>query len=281
MKHGKRVCDYYDLEEEPPDPIIGVDDSDDSDGSGAVDHETNKPVQIVTGGTRLEVFRDEENDNEPCFRVGGRSKHADATKWVTSVVDFLVDLQGLIQEDQPSYTLDIFTEHSRDGVMFRGHPNHRGTGPWKDWVLVDWVGYGPLPSRIWCFVKLSNLPKNLEYGGIKLQDGVYAVVEVANYEHEAEAPDQQGYLSDLFIPLRLELESEDLDGELTRRFYLANTDAFKEPVAVVPDIGGPPNRYFLVKSRSKWCKEFCAWLQAPHTDDVVEVSDDELADSND
>ena len=143
VKHGKRVCDYYDLEEEPPDPIIGFDDSDDSDGSGAVDHETNKPVQIVTGGTRLEVFRDEENDNEPCFRVGGRSKHADATKWVTSVVDFLVDLQGLIQEDQPSYTLDIFTEHSRDGVMFRGHPNHRGTGPWKDWVAACGLG------RLW------------------------------------------------------------------------------------------------------------------------------------
>ena len=100
-------------------------------------------------------------------------------------------------------------------------------------------------------------------------------MESARYEREEEAPDREALRSDLFVPLRLDMESEDPDNGLRRTFHLASTDAFKEPVAVVPDVGGPPNRYFLVKSRSKWSNEFCAWLQAPHADDKMEVSDAE------
>ena len=71
---------------------------------------------------------------------------------------------------------------------------------------------------------------------------------------------------------------EKKDGKITRKFFLADTEAFVEPVAVVPDIGGDPNRYLVVKSRSKWVKEFIAWLEAPHNldkmDDPVHQEDE-------
>ena len=47
------------------------------------------------------------------------------------------------------------------------------------------------------------------------------------------------------------------------------------PCIVVPDIGGPPNGYFQVKSRSKWAKEFEDWLKQPHQDDVMVQSDED------
>ena len=67
--------------------------------------------------------------------------------------------------------------------MFHGHPNFRGDGPWRDWATIDWgTTEGELPCHIWCFVSLENMPTgrdSLEFGGIRLRDGVYAVVECA------------------------------------------------------------------------------------------------------
>ena len=61
-----------------------------------------------------------------------------------------------------------------------------------------------------------------------------------------------------------------------RNFYLADTDAIVSPCAVIPDIGGPPNRYYMVKSRREWHKDFISWVRRPHEeDDMNEVLDDE------
>ena len=84
--------------------------------------------------------------------------------------------------------------------MFHGHPNFHGEGSWRDWVLIDWGrGWGTLPSHIWCFVDLSHFDsgtKSVEYGGVRLENNVYAVVEVAQYDQSG----ADGLQSDLFIP---------------------------------------------------------------------------------
>ena len=176
-------------------------------------------------------------------------------------------LQNKVIDHIPWKELPVLTEHHRDDVIWQGHPNYRGTGLWTDWALVDWGKEGVLPCRISCFVKLRNLPKGrakLSYGGIQLQDGVYAVVEVSEYSKEVEEVVQ----SDLFTPLKMELAEEIQKEETpTRKFYLANVDAFKGPCSVIPDIGGHPSSYFLVKNRSQWSKEFIVWLNQPHKDD--------------
>ena len=107
----------------------------------------------------------------------------------------------------------------------------------------------------------------LEHGGVALDDGVYAVVEVATVEDN----DEEVGKSDLMTPIVKEVEL--LEGGIVgkRTFYLADTEAFADPCCVVPDLGGPSNRYFVVKPRNQWAREFIRWLEDPHSwDDMKE-----------
>jgi hypothetical protein len=66
----------------------------------------------------------------------------------------------------------------------------------------------------------------------------------------------------------------DSDGTvLKRHFFLADTSAFVAPCSVVPDIGGPSNRYFVVKSRTEWPVDFVHWVRDPHGLDEMDVLD--------
>ena len=247
----------------------------DAEMDGPESDQEEEELKIVTGGTRIKIFEDEENDGEPAFQLLSRSKSQWKAVWMDEVVVFLNNLQNLVADYITEPYLPVFTMHKRGSHVFYGHPNFRSMGPWKDWVIVDWGEYGLLPSHIWCFVKLSNMPtgqQRLEYGGTFLQDDVYAVVEVADYNVDEEEMTK----SDLFTPLVLEVDGVDADGEvLARKFYLASTDSFVGPCCVIPDIGGRNNAYFQVKPRRDWSKEFVIWLEAPHKHDVMLYSDEE------
>jgi len=72
------------------------------------------------------------------------------------------------------------------------------------------------------------------------------------------------------------------------KFYLANVDTFKEPCAVVPNVGGPNNSYFWLEPKARWSKLFIQWLRAPHCDDETEdlmaleqIANDEALSVND
>jgi hypothetical protein len=233
---------------------------------------------IRTGGTRIKVYYDEDEEGAPpSFDVLGRGIHRKKTTWMTDVVSFLCELQEAMDDPLDGDDLEICTEHHRGNHVFYGHPNFRGEGPWKDWALVDWGPEGVLPCHIWCFVVCPEMPTGgnaIEFGGIRLKKGVFAVTEVAEY---VEVDEDEEHKSDLFTPLELITEGLDAnDGEVVRRrFYLADTDAIVGPCCVIPDIGGATNAYFQVKNRSQWVKEFITWLEARHTDDDMEDSDDE------
>ena len=55
-----------------------------------------------------------------------------------------------------------------------------------------------------------------------------------------------------------------------RTFYLADKEAFVGPCCVIPDIGGPSNRYFVVKPRNEWAAEFIHWIEDPHNLDEMD-----------
>lgn len=229
-----------------------------------------------TGGTRIKIFEDPDQDGKPTFKYLSRSETIHGGVWLQEIVDWLNELQNLVLPFMPNTHLPVLTQHTREGQMFYGHPNFRSSGPWKDWVLIDWgPGYGVLPSHIWCFIELENMPignQKVEYGGITLTDGIFAVVEVASYVEEKQA----AAMSDLFTPLEVEVQGMDSDGDVTaRKFYLANTDAFVGPCCVIPDIGGNKNAYFQVKRRQEWSNLFVQWLRAPHEHDVMVDSDAE------
>ena len=221
----------------------------------------------------MKVFEDPNQPGQAAFEILSSSEKMQKTSIITQLVDFLYELQAAVIDHITESRLPILTEHKRGDQIFRGHPNYRG-GPWRDWVLVDWGTDGKLPSRIWCFVQLSNMPTGsgrIKFGGVTLGNDLYAVVEVAEYDKDPLATTK----SDLFVPLLLEMGEENEDGQRLRKFYLASTDAFVGPCCVVPDIGGAINAYFQIKRRSEWSKEFIRWLEAPHQEDVAVYSDEE------
>lgn len=264
--------------------------SDDSVGSGdgsvsqgnesarSASESDDSSIRIETGGTRIRIFEDSSDDDAPSFEMLGKSKHKKETVWSIQLVNWLNDLQNLVSKYLPTETLPVLTEHRRGEILFRGHPNHRGDGAWKDWALFDWgPGYGTLPGHIWCFVELDGLPsgrEGLEFGGVRIENGVFAVVETATYvDLDSLADDLQ---SDLFMPLMKDVEGVNEKGEVMgRQFYLADVSSIVGPCIVVPDMGGPPNAYFQVKNRNGWAKEFVDWLKQPHRDDEMILSDED------
>ena len=120
---------------------------------------------------------------------------------------------------------------------------------------------------------------NLDFGGVKVQNEVYAVAECASYEplEDNNAPE-----SDLFTPILVEVERiGEQSGEVEeRRYYLAPVSAIVGPCIAIPNIGGPPNAFFQVKPRSQWSTEFVRWLREPHAADVMIQSDDDGEDDD-
>ena len=102
------------------------------------------------------------------------------------------------------------------------------------------------------------------------RDGVYAVIESAEYEKEADI----NVRSELLRPIRIQVDLDD-DGTVIKRYlHLADTEAFVGPCCVVPDIGGPSNRYFSVLSRESWAAELLKWwVMEPHNLDAMDPLD--------
>lgn len=238
---------------------------------------TDQNPAISTGDCQIRLLNDEETGDR-YFTLLSRSVHAESTEKAglsRSLIDFLHDLQDKIRQHVPQHELKVFTRHKRGDIIFRGHPNYRGTGAWNDWAVVNWGrGYGKVPCHISCFVDLEGihgLPR-FNFGGISVgaQGGVFAVVESSNFE----VADETKRASELFVPLLKEVGRLD-DEILQRSFYLADTSAIVEPCCVIPDIGGPPNRYFMVHSRTKWPGMFRKWLHNFHEDMSDEEDSDE------
>ena len=235
-----------------------------------------------TKGTQIGVYTDEDS-GAPRFKFcNSRICNQEKVQWDVDVVTYLVHLQEHILERQ----LDIFTEHRRNGTIFRAHPNYRQLGHWNDWVQVDWGPGGKQPCQIWCFIDLRRVPHGFgkTVDGVRVQKGVFAVVESADYE-------QMAGNSDLFIPCIKECRQLDNSGNIAKRqFYLADVEAFLHPVTVIPDVGSENKlRYLQVKARKEWADCFLRWVKDPHDldemddefENLEEDSEEEESDSGD
>ena len=227
-------------------------------------------VETSTGNTRMEVFWDQET-NAPGFAMLSRSRNALKTRMCDDLIQFLWDLNALLQQEFPNATMEICTEHRRDNQIFHGHPNYRGMGAWNDWVMVNWgPQYGKLPCHISCFVVITGIQnpmRGVQHGGIRLENGTFSVVEATAYEDGDERAALRG---DLFIGIR-----KEVGVDRKRVYYLADVAAFDAPCCCIPDLGGPSNRYYHVPSRTTWAKLFIQWLQEPHAQDDFSESDSE------
>ena len=91
---------------------------------------------------------------------------------------------------------------------------------------------------------------------------------------ELEENEQELGKSDLMVPIRKDIDLNEDGSVAGRRFYLADTEAIADPYCTVPDIGGPPNRYFVVKPRNQWPKEFVRWVRDEHYLDSMDILDE-------
>jgi hypothetical protein len=304
LDEGKVVWEYYDgLEEEPSDESDDPEKESDEEGdemevdldSGRSDDQDfevevksgsakgvlpgggqnqggSEDVEIETGGTKIRVLLGK--DGTPNFHLGGRSKFKDGSRWSTNVIDFLFDLQGLISQETKGikYELPIFTKHKRGDQVWRAHPNYMGKGPWRDWAWVKYDKAGEFCCHLWCFVMIPDLGrKRIDFGGTWLEKGTFAVMESAELADEMEDVRK----GDLLQPILKEVVM-DSDGKVVRKkLYLANTDAFAAPACVVPDIGGPPNRYYVIEPRTTWHEHFINFIESPHEEMDTLPSDQE------
>ena len=264
ITNGNVPWQYYDKRPRPTKKVLPTD---------AANSDIGEP-DTLTGDVQIVVV--EQENGEPGFNVVTRSKFQSKMKLNTELLAFLMGLQDLVQDHISTESLPIFTVHRRDGQIFRGHPNFRGKGPWRDWVWVDWgPRFGQIPCHIWCFVVLEGMPtgrRRLQYGDVGLADGVYAVVENSQVEKlDKDGYDECGVKSELMLAIRKEIQLDDDGFPIKRTFYLADTDAFVDPCCVVPDLGGPKNRYFVVQPRNAWADLFLKWVEAPHTRDKMDV----------
>ena len=164
--------------------------------------------------------------------------------------------------------------------------------PCEIWCFVD---LSTLPSS-----------STFRFGDNTLSRGVFAVVESSNpcpnqkpkmvQEKRGKkktlkpAVDDKGKPvlipinhSDLFQPILKEVRevasggsaNSSVDGgaSFQRKFYLADVEAIVSPCCVIPDIPVGINnsctsrRYFVVKPRTEWSKEFLRWVAQKHSDD--------------
>jgi hypothetical protein len=225
---------------------------------------------IVTGGTRINIFDDA--DGRPCYSigVGSQAKTPSTTEWDRNIVDFLHKCQEKVRAwtESNTYKLRICSEQTRNGQIFRGHPEYRGHNHWRDWVLIDWGGEMPAPAQIWCFIDLNGMPKpkrkrneKLVHGNCELTEGVYAVIESADYRQlQKNEP-----TSLLFRPLVKETRNTGQGVRRARKFYLVDTEAIVDPCFVIPDVGSKHGKdYFQVKCREDWVLVFEDWLAMPY-----------------
>jgi len=241
-----------------------------------------KPADIIpevpsvspprTGGTEIRVFQHPDFGDDPVYSLNGKKEPLDLP-WNEEVLRFLSDLQNKLRVSD----LQIRAEHRREGMIFRGHPNYREK-PWRDWATIDW-GDEELPCQIWCFVVIDFDPNVRDatgnrviiyHGGIKVEKGTYAVVESANYDER----DQEKVKSDLFIPITKEvIRSNQLPLGWGRKFYLADVESILSPLAVVPNIGARKFDFLILKSRTEWAEIFKRWLDDPHENDKIPLTE--------
>ena len=222
--------------------------------------EDDDTVKVKNSGV-LTKFYFSEAEEKHTYKAFTQMKKKHRFVLGPELVAFLAEVKDELGEDIKA--LQLFTEHKREGQIFRGSPYYLGK-PWRDWVMVNWGGPRGreliLPAQIWMFVDLSGIPEGLSY-----EPGTYAVIESAEEDKDET---EQG-LSEMFVPYTKETDGEDDDGDVKRKFYLVDVESFVEPTTVIPDVGNENSAAYLrLRPKSEWIEQFVTWLRDEHNKEL-------------
>jgi hypothetical protein len=224
----------------------------------------------------IQVFRDDMGESQ--YLMVTSSMYKDATRMNGELVDWLLELQELLNDKNllPNGQLLIYTRIKRGDQSFRAHPNYRGLGPWRDWAWFQYERIGKFLMHMWCFVVIPDMKgKRLDYGGIRLKEGVYAAAEGSKMV----AAERNFQSMDLIKLIEKVVVIGHEQNIFEKKFELADTDAIVAPACVVPNIGGPKHQYFFIDPRENWAGHFLNWLRYDFDDDDMVITDDEEEDA--
>ena len=218
------------------------------------------------GGMKLTTYIDPETGLVQ-FEIKSRMQKSSEITVDTQFLEFVHQMEHDI--GHVAGKIAVFAEHTRSSIMFRAHPNFRGKGLWRDWVMIQWQS-GDFPAQIWGFIDLTNLPtgeKFLLSNGSTVAKGVWAIVESCNYTKT----DPNLPSSEMFKHLVLDTKEDLADGSVgQRKFYVVDVDTFKNPIVVIPNVG-TKKAYIMMEPRDTWSSQFIDWLVAPHGIDEDEM----------
>jgi hypothetical protein len=226
-----------------------------SNNSGQCYSITSEKRASIIGGATYLVQKENDNSWE---LINCASKKA--VKVEADFPRFVAKLIRLTRPFLPTPAV-VRTELLQKDIKYRASCDYMG-GVWRDWVKIKWESHGTLPNKIWGFVDFSAIDEDnvVICGGMtSIPRGIYAIVESA-----VEIRPKPGeYKSKLFTYVTKEVASMEDDRVQKLEFYLADVDAFDEPIVVIPNIGGEANGYLLMSPRSKWADDFGKWLEKP------------------
>jgi hypothetical protein len=230
--------------------------------SGTANSKEEEEDEIINGGTPFILRYNEKTEQYQYGIHNSKMVHGKNVRCNSQLATFIGE--EILQNIPEWNEIKGFSEHKRNGQIFRAHPNFRGTNDaWNDWVMIDWGrAWGIQPCHIWTFLDLQKLPTGTNFPightGMTLnQSGVYAVVESAL----SNVDENEIKMSTLLLPLEKEVYSLD---PLQRKFYLVSVDTFESSACVVPDIGGNARAFFRLLPKSEWLSTFVNWINAPY-----------------
>jgi len=247
--HGGRVpWDYYYQDEKE------VEDMD----THSLEDSSDDDVEVVNTGTSVKFFYSRQSGGYS-YTINSQMKDKWKFKLDKQLIMFIGKVFDLISIDESLTDITLFTEHKRNGVIFRGTP-FLYDRPWRDWVIIDWGKAGKLPAQIHIFVNLDNVPEDSAYS-----PGIYAVVESAKPNATSQ---ERKIRSDLFKPFLKEHKGISKNGDITRKYHLVDTNSFYAPAILIPDIGNANKAAYLqLLPRSQWKDSFIQWLRDDEMDD--------------
>jgi hypothetical protein len=146
----------------------------------------------------------------------------------------------------PEFSIPCFTEYKIEGQIYRAHPSYRDTGPWHDWVMVEYYDsekrqFFNVAGQIMFFVDLREnvIPFMLQIEGVT-EVGTYAVIH--SLASEPAQVDDSCLLG---------------TGVRAKGYNLVSTTAFKDTAFVIDNVGCPRNSVFVIRPNSEWATLFC------------------------
>lgn len=160
------------------------------------------------------------------------------------------------------------TEHTRKGQLFRAHPSYRGGAPWYDWAMFEWVGGDDsvyyAPGQIVMFLHINFVDEPMWFDGDKFcvdEPGLYCLVEC--FDNPLSNLD----MDNLIVEERSKAVRVDVPGWGDRDrisdkcLYLVSVESILGPIAAVPNVGGPPASFILVRPYQSWSEGFTKFLE--------------------